>query len=75
MGIHLEDVSLPLLRMYTTGVTLVTGRAAARRDIPAVLALVAEGRLDPSIITHAIADWQDSPKAWLDHRAKLVLIR
>ena len=74
-GIHTEDVTLPLFRMYTTGVTLVTGRAAARRDIPMILDLVATGRLDPTIITATTATWDQAPQAWSDHHAKLVLTR
>lgn len=74
-GIYTSDVALPLLRMYTVGVTLVTGRAQARRDIPAVLDLVASGKLDPSVVTATTAPWTDAPRAWSEHREKLVILR
>ena len=74
-GIFREDVALPLGAMYTTGVTFVTSRVAARRDIPAVLALVAAGRFDPGVVTAESAGWADAPAAWSGHRAKLVLTR
>ena len=74
-GIFREDVALPLGAMYTTGVTFVTSRVAARRDIPAVLALVAAGRVDPGVVTAESAGWADAPAAWSGHRAKLVLTR
>jgi threonine dehydrogenase-like Zn-dependent dehydrogenase len=74
-GIHLEDVALPLFRMYSTGVTFVTGRAAARRDIPAVLGLISTGRLDPTTVTATNARWDQAPQAWSGHRDKLVLVR
>jgi alcohol dehydrogenase len=74
-GIHAEDVALPLFRMYTTGVTFVTGRVAARHHLPAVLDLVATGRLDPSAVTATAVRWDDAPDAWSAHRAKLVLVR
>jgi len=61
--------------MYSTGVTFVTGRAAARRDIPAVLDLISAGRLDPATVTAATAGWDQAPPAWSAHREKLVLVR
>jgi threonine dehydrogenase-like Zn-dependent dehydrogenase len=74
-GIYLEDVPMPLLRMYTMGLTFVTGRAHARRDIPWVLDLVARGRLDPSVVTATTAGWEDAAQAWSSHAEKLVIVR
>lgn len=79
-GIHPADVALPLFRMYTVGITFVTQRANARRDLPAVLDLVAAGRLDPSTVTATTvtattASWADAPAAWSDHATKLVVVR
>lgn len=74
-GIFPGDVALPLGVMYTTGITFVTGRVAARHDIPAVLDLIAAGRLDPSVVTASTAGWEDAPQAWSAHRAKLVVLR
>jgi threonine dehydrogenase-like Zn-dependent dehydrogenase len=74
-GIYVEDVALPLWRMYTVGVRFVTARVSARTVLPAVLDLVASGRLDPSIATAMTASFADAPKAWSDHRDKLVLLR
>jgi threonine dehydrogenase-like Zn-dependent dehydrogenase len=62
-GIHIEDVTLPLFRMYTTGVAFVTGRVAARRNIPAVLDLINTGRLDPTTVTATTAGWDQAPQA------------
>jgi alcohol dehydrogenase len=74
-GIFPGDVRLPLRSMYMTGVTLVTARAEARPDLPEVLALVAEGRLDPSVVTAAVAPWEDAAAAWSSHTGKLVITR
>jgi threonine dehydrogenase-like Zn-dependent dehydrogenase len=74
-GVFIGDVALPLGQMYTTGVRFVTGRVAARHELPAVLELVASGRLDPSVVTATTAKWSDAPAAWSGHRDKLVLIR
>jgi len=74
-GIFPGDVALPMLRMYTVGITFVTGRAHARRDIPGVLDLVSRGRLDPSVVTATTAPWADAAEAWSAHREKLVVVR
>jgi threonine dehydrogenase-like Zn-dependent dehydrogenase len=74
-GIYVKDVALPLWRMYTVGMRFVTARVSARTVLPAVLDLVASGRLDPSIATATTASFLDAPKAWSGHRHKLVLLR
>ena len=74
-GIFPGDVALPMLRMYTVGITMVTGRAQARRDIPGVLDLVARGRLDPSTVTATTVGWADAAEAWSAHHEKLVVVR
>jgi threonine dehydrogenase-like Zn-dependent dehydrogenase len=74
-GIFTGDVPLPLGAMYTGGIRFVTGRVAARRDIPAVLDLVVGGRLDPSLVTATTAGWEDAPAAWSAHHGKLVIMR
>jgi threonine dehydrogenase-like Zn-dependent dehydrogenase len=74
-GIFPGDVALPMLRMYTVGVTVVTGRAQARRDMPGVLDLVARGRLDPSVVTATTVGWSDAAEAWSAHHEKLVVVR
>ena len=43
-----EQPSLPLLEMYTKGITFRTGRANAREAIPHVLELASSGALRPS---------------------------
>ena len=44
------ETPLPLLEMYTEGVSFHTGRAQARPTIPAILELVLEGRLHPETV-------------------------
>jgi len=74
-GPYIGDVALPLGHMYTRGIRFVTGRVAARPILPALLELVADGRLDPSLVTATTADWADAPRAWSEHLDKLVLVR
>jgi threonine dehydrogenase-like Zn-dependent dehydrogenase len=70
-----EEVALPLLEMYTRGVTLVTGRVDARAVIPHALELVVEGRLHPEAVTDAVVDWDDAPQALVERPVKMVFRR
>jgi threonine dehydrogenase-like Zn-dependent dehydrogenase len=75
IGIYLEDVALPMLEMYTTGVTFRTGRVDARPLIPDIVALVAADRLRPQLVTTTAVGWEDAPAAMLDLPTKLVVNR
>jgi alcohol dehydrogenase len=66
---------LPLFELYTRGVHLHISRAMARPAIPAILALVAAGRLHPELVTNATVAWDDAPEALLTPAMKLVLTR
>ncbi len=67
--------SVPLLEMYTRGVTFRTSRADSRRLLPDVLRLVADGRLDPLAVPVTRASFDDAESAWLAPATKLVLLR
>lgn len=67
--------ALPLLELYTKGITLHLARADSRRYLPAVLDLVTAGRLHPEVVTSALAGWADAAEAWLTPGIKLVLTR
>lgn len=67
-------VPIPLLDMYVTGVTFITGRVNARAHMPDVLELVASGRLEPERVTGAVASWDEAVDALLDTTTKLVLV-
>jgi hypothetical protein len=73
-GVFIGDVALPLGQLYTTGVRFVTGRVAARHELPEVLELVASGG--------STRAWSPPPRRLVrrarrvvGHRDKLVLIR
>lgn len=66
---------VPLFAMYTTGVTLTTGRANARAGMPAVLDLVREGRFDPTPVLTVRASWEDAAEALLQPTVKTVVSR
>jgi alcohol dehydrogenase len=75
IGIYLQPQELPLLRMYTKGITFRTGMAHARRDLPAVLDLVASGRLHPELVTGVVAEWDDAVDALVELSDKTVIRR
>lgn len=67
--------TLPLLELYTRGVQLHIGRAMVRPAIPAILDLVAAGRLRPQLVTSATVAWDDVAEALLEPATKLVVDR
>jgi threonine dehydrogenase-like Zn-dependent dehydrogenase len=66
---------VPLLEMYTRGITFHVSRADSRRYLPAVLDLVEAGSLDPLTIPTTIVPWDQAADAWLEPSTKLVLAR
>jgi threonine dehydrogenase-like Zn-dependent dehydrogenase len=76
VAIHFgETTPVPLLHMYTKGITLHLSRADSRRFLPEVIDLVAAGRLDPSAVPTTVAAWDDAAEAWLEPAVKLVVAR
>jgi alcohol dehydrogenase len=70
-----SEAPLPLLELYTRGVHLHIGRAMARPTIPAILDLIASGRLRPELIATVNVPWDDAPQALLEPATKLVVQR
>jgi threonine dehydrogenase-like Zn-dependent dehydrogenase len=60
-GIHYFPVEPPLYDLYRRGITFVTARASARDDMPAVLRLIAQGRLAVADLTARTATFADAP--------------
>lgn len=75
LGIVFGDAPLPLLEMYTRGITLHTSRADSRRHLPAALELTATGVFDPLVVPVTTASFEDAEQAWLTPAIKLVLTR
>jgi threonine dehydrogenase-like Zn-dependent dehydrogenase len=71
-----DQPSLPLLEMYTKGITFKTGRAHVRPAIPHVLELAGAGTLHPERVTTRAVPWTDAPDALLERGwTKLVFER
>ena len=76
IGIYYELLTpVPLLEMYTTGVTLITGRAMARATMPAVIERIVGGDLHPERITSNVVPWEQAAEAVADAQTKLVIER
>jgi len=75
IGIYLEPTPLPLLDMFTQGVTFVTGRPHVRMLMPEVLELIRQGKFDPEPMTVQKVTWDDAAEALSDLRAKTVVER
>jgi len=71
-----EQPQMPLLEMYTKGITFRTGRVHARGAMPHVLELAASGALHPELVTTAVVPWSQAPDALLERGwTKLVITR
>jgi alcohol dehydrogenase len=70
-----QQPSLPLLDLYTKGITVHLSRADSRRYTPEVADLAASGRLNAGAVITRTAGWDDAPAAWLAPATKLVLVR
>ena len=69
------EAALPLFELYSRDVHLHIGPGMARPAIPAILDLVAAGRLQPQLVTSATVAWEDAPQALLEPAIKLVISR
>ncbi len=58
-----EQPRMPLLEMYTKGITFRTGRVNARSAMPHVLSLAAGGHMRPELVTTRVVGWDDAPAA------------
>lgn len=63
----------PLLPAFFNGVHFHTSRVCSRAELPAVLSLIADGRLRPSRVTTLVARFDDAPEALLHRGPKVVL--
>ena len=69
------ETPLPMLEMYTVGVTLHSSRVAARAALPAVLDSIAAGALRSDVVTTRTVSWEAAPEAYAEEATKLVVVR
>ncbi len=76
VAIHFSQTTpVPLLEMYTKGITFHVSRADSRLLLPEVIELVTSGRLDPSAVPTRVVGWDEAATAWLEPATKLVVAR
>ena len=66
---------MPLLKMYTRGITFHTSRADSLRYLPDVLELLTTTAFNPQAIPTTIRPWSEAADAWLQPATKLVITR
>jgi len=66
---------MPLLEMYTRGLTFRTGRVNARALMPSVLELVTAGRLRPEVVTSSVVAWDEAAESLPERGYKTVVTR
>ena len=69
------DTPMPLLEMYTRGITFRTGRVNARAVLPHVVELIVTGRVRPELVTAATVPWDEAGTALEHLDAKTVVVR
>jgi alcohol dehydrogenase len=75
VSVSFEPVTIPVVELYTRGITFHASRADGRRLLPDVLDLVATGRLDPLAVPTTIVSWEDAADVWLAPATKLIIAR
>ena len=66
---------MPLLEMYTRGITFHTSRADSLRYLPDVLQLLTTTAFDPLAIPATVRPWDQAADAWLEPAIKLIIER
>lgn len=75
IGVYRDGTGLPLFEMYTRCVSFHTGRCHARAGMPEVLRLVADGKIAPELVSHAVVSWEEAGQALAEHERKHIVLR
>ncbi|MDZ4868294.1 MAG: alcohol dehydrogenase catalytic domain-containing protein [Alphaproteobacteria bacterium] len=63
---------MPLTKMYSKGITFITGRVHARAELPAMIDCCATGHFHPEHVTSRVVPFSQSAEAMTDSGPKLV---
>ncbi len=75
VGVLFGEAPLPLLEMYTRGITVHVSRADSRRHLPGVRELAASGAFDPLAVPTTVVPFDGAAEVWLQPATELVLVR
>jgi threonine dehydrogenase-like Zn-dependent dehydrogenase len=70
-----QQMPMPLLAMYGTGIRFVHGRVNSRQCMHDIMPLVESRQFRPELVTGRTAAWEDAPEALLDPAAKVIVTR
>ena len=74
-GYLMREAPLSLFQMFTNSSTLHIGVAHHRADLPRLLAFLQTGKFNPEKVTTLVANWDDSPWAFVERTTKVVVKR
>lgn len=74
-GIYFKKTTMPLMKMYTSGITFKTGLANARTDAEKVLELVNQNKLNLELVTTKLDNWDNATNAFLSKTSKVIVTR
>ncbi|MDX2234416.1 MAG: alcohol dehydrogenase catalytic domain-containing protein [Hyphomonadaceae bacterium] len=75
VGGHFAPVAMPLFEMYAKGVTFYTGPGRGLPNVAGALAMIGDGRADPSRVTSAVLPFADAAEALRRPSLKPVFVR
>jgi alcohol dehydrogenase len=70
-----DTTGVPLMAMFERCMTLRTGQPHARGLLDSVLGLMADGTLNPGLVTDSVIDWEDAPAAFCAGAGKHICVR
>lgn len=75
VGTHWDDVLVPMREMYSKGLHFYTGRGRGLPNIPAALAFVQDGRVNPWGAITDVVSFDDAPRRLASPAMKTVFAR
>lgn len=76
VGYYADSMTpLPMLKLYTRGIRLHTGRVHSAAMAPEVLGAISDGVLDPTAVPTAVVPWADAAARYLDDDIKVIVVR
>jgi threonine dehydrogenase-like Zn-dependent dehydrogenase len=74
-GIYFKKTTMPLMKMYSNGITFKTGLANARTDAEKVLALIKQNKINLELVTTKLDTWDNATNAFLSRTSKVIVTR
>jgi len=69
-----QDLPIPYLDLYNSGVQINIGRVRSREWIPKILNLVVQKIYNPGLVVTRKVSWKEAPEALLEEEPKLVVV-